>query len=105
AAVWGRGILQHEYGIPPSEIKWVIGGVEELGRQEKVHMDRPAGVDITPAGNMPLSRQLASGTIDAILAPRAPSCFQNKSEHVGRLFPDSRSVEAEYFKKTGIFPI
>ena len=105
AAVWGRGILQHEYGIPPSEIRWVVGGVEELGRQEKVSFDLPPGVDIVPAAGLPLSPLLASGEIDAILAPRMPSCFRDKSEHVGRLFPDPRSVEADYFKRTGIFPI
>ncbi|TFL13089.1 ABC transporter substrate-binding protein [Pusillimonas caeni] len=105
AAVWGRGILQHEYGIPPSGIRWVVGGVEELGRQEKVSFDHPPGVEIVPATDLPLSRLLASGEIDAILAPRTPSCFRNKSEHVGRLFPDPRSVEADYFKRTGIFPI
>src|SRR5690606_24115485 len=100
AAVWGRGVLQHEYGIPPSEIRWVVGGVEELGRQEKVSFDHPPGVDIVSATDLPLSRLLASGEIDAILAPRTPSCFRDKSEHVGRLFPDPRSVEADYFKRT-----
>jgi len=105
AAVWGRGILQHEYGVPPSDIRWIVGGVEQLGRHEKVPLSPPSGVHIESAHEMPLSQQLAEGAIDAILAPRAPSCFQNKAPNVARLFPDSRSVEAEYYKKTGIFPI
>lgn len=105
AAVWGRGILEDEYGISPAEVEWVSGGVEQTGRIEKVTISLPTGVRVTWGGDVPLSQQLAEGTIDAILAPRAPSCFSKGLPHVGRLFPDFRQVEADYFRKTGIFPI
>src|SRR5260370_42140135 len=48
---------------------------------------------------------LADGRLDAIVAPRAPSCYVEQRAHIGRLFPDFRDVERAYFAKTGIFPI
>ena len=45
------------------------------------------------------------GELDAIMVPSLfPSLF-NPPPHMRRLFEDSPKVEAEYFKKTGIFPI
>ena len=35
AVVWMRGMLQHEYGVKPSEIHWRNGGQEEAGRHER----------------------------------------------------------------------
>src|SRR5580658_9721451 len=34
AVVWMRGMLQHEYGVAPQEIRWRSGGQEEPGRRE-----------------------------------------------------------------------
>jgi 4,5-dihydroxyphthalate decarboxylase len=45
------------------------------------------------------------GELDAIMVPSLfPSLF-NPPPHIRRLFQDSPKVEAEYYKKTGIFPI
>lgn len=105
AAVWARGILKDEYGVRPSEIDWVTGGVEEGGRTEKVKIELPADIRIRHCDGPPLGQLLAEGELDAILAPRPPSVFRNGAPNIGRLFPDYRSAEAAYFKKTGIFPI
>ena len=32
AVVWMRGMMQHEYGVKPTEIHWRNGGQEEAGR-------------------------------------------------------------------------
>ena len=33
AAVYMRGLLQHEYGVAPSRIDWVQGRADRLGRE------------------------------------------------------------------------
>src|SRR5262249_36868520 len=35
AVVWMRGMMQHEYGVAPTEIHWRSGGQEEAGRDER----------------------------------------------------------------------
>ena len=46
AAVWLRGLFQHEYGVPPSEIHWVQAGEEHPGRKDRVDFEMPAGVTL-----------------------------------------------------------
>src|SRR6202011_2813304 len=45
------------------------------------------------------------GELDALFTARAPSSFLNGEPHIARLFPDTRTAEKAYFKKTGLFPI
>jgi 4,5-dihydroxyphthalate decarboxylase len=106
AVCWARGILQSEYGISPKELKWLTGGQEQPGRQERIELRKPAGVSIepVPAGRS-LSEMLDAGDIDACITPLTPSVYAKRSPRVRRLFPNFREVEREYYKKTGIFPI
>jgi 4,5-dihydroxyphthalate decarboxylase len=46
---------------------------------------------------------LDAGDIDAVIAPKPPSCF-GRNERVQRLFPDFRDDEETWFGKTGLFP-
>ncbi len=105
ANLWVRGILADEYDVQPSRISWRRGGMEEPGRYEKLAVT-PPGVEIEaiPEGRT-LSRMLEEGSIDALIAPRAPSCFVRRAAHVARMFPDFRSDERAYFQRTNIFPI
>ena len=103
--LWMRGILQDEYGVKPADIKWRTGGLEEGGRTPFVQLELPGGVEVKPIDNTEtLAGLLNEGKIDALLTARAPSCF-GKNPAVQRLFPDYRTSEEAYFKKTGIFPI
>ena len=105
AAVWIRGILEHEYGVAPAAMRWRNGGLEEPGRTEKIPLDLPKGVELAPIPEgMTLSAMLASGEIDALVSARWPSSL-GRSPNVARLFPNFREVEKAYFKKTGIFPM
>ena len=105
AALWARGLLEDEYGVKPSEIEWRNGGLEQTGRSEKLALDLPREVKLTPIGpGETLSAMLAEGALDALITPRPPSCF-GKAAHVGRLFPDYRAAERAYAKKSGLFPI
>lgn len=105
-----RGILQEEYGVSPEDITWVAvekdsaanltGGVSNW---EKV---RPKGIKIidAPKGEDE-STLLISGEVDAILHPAEPKVYQDRNPIVERLFTDHRTVEQEFYTRTGMFPI
>ncbi len=105
AAVWLRGMFEHEYGVPPSDIYWVQAGEEHPGRKDRVDFEMPAGVRMESRPDTTLNAMIESGEIDAMMSPRMPTCFLQGSPKVQRLFPDYRRAEMEYFRKTGMFPI
>ena len=106
ACVWARALLQEEYGVRPSEISWVRGGMEQPGREEKIALSLPADIKIeqAPAGET-LSGMLERGELDGIIGPRAPSCFERGHPEVGWLFADPTAVASDHYRRTGIFPI
>ena len=106
AALWLRGIFQHFYGVPPSEMKWRFGGMETPDRKEKIPIKAPADVELLPIPNdKTLSQMLEDGELDAMFAPRTPSPLLKGSPNVKRLFENYVEVEKDYYQKTGIFPI
>jgi len=106
AVVWMRGLIQHEYGVPPSEIHWRSGGQEQPGRHERTPLKPIAGLDLRPIGpDQTLVTMLREGELDALFTARAPSSFNNGEPHIVRLFADTRTAERAYYQKTGLFPI
>jgi len=105
ANVWARAILQDDYGVKPSDVIWVRGGVTDADRPEKIAVTLPPDVRIEPAPEgKSISRLLADGTIDGFMAPRAPA-LPAGTPNVGWLFPDPVAAAKDYFRRTGIFPI
>jgi len=105
ANVWIRGILEDDFGLRPADVHWRRGGVEEAGRGERAPLKLPTDIDLQQvADGKTLSGMLASGELDAVISARAPSCFLRNEPHVSRLFPNYRDTEADYFKRTAIFP-
>jgi 4,5-dihydroxyphthalate decarboxylase len=106
ACVWGRAILKDDYGVDPSDITWVRGGIEQPGRPEKIAIDLP---DDTRLENAPegrsLSDLLVSGELDAMLTPRAPSSFDGGDGRVRWLFDDPIAAAKDHYMRTAIFPI
>jgi len=104
--VWIRGILQDEYGVEPDSVEYFTGGVEQTGREEKLKLDLPARIRITPIGaTNTLAQMLADGEIDALYTARTPSSFAARPGTVRRLFEDYTTVEREYYRRTRMFPI
>lgn len=100
AALWMRGILEHEYGVPHKSIEWI----SELDED----------VDFTPPPDLKLRRlphaqsneaMLAEGELDALLAPDLIKPLLAGDDRVGRLFPNFKEEEISYYRKTAIFPI
>ena len=100
AAVYMRGLLQHEYGVKPSDVEWVQGRADRLGRK------LPADIRLTqaPAGTE-LGDLLERGEIDFMMTANNPLAFRRGSPKVQRLFPNYAEVEKDYYRRTKIYPI
>ena len=104
AGVWVRGFLDDEHGVRTRDVHWFTGGLEQAGREVRMPLDLPEDISIVPISRTAtLSNLLDVGDIDAIIAPKPPSCF-GRNERVRRLFPDFREAEEAYFTKTRLFP-
>jgi len=106
ANVWVRAMLEDDHGIRPSDVTWVRGGYEQPGRIEKIALRLPSDVRIedAPAG-VTISGLLADGGIDALIGPRAPSCFDADHPQVRWLYDDPAAAASAWFRRTRIFPI
>jgi 4,5-dihydroxyphthalate decarboxylase len=105
AAVWIRGILAEEYGVPFSSVSYFTGGEEHAGRAEKPGLKLLADVKVEPIPqDRTLSEMIATGEIDALYTAQAPSTYR-KGGPVRRLFQDYVAEEQAYFGRTKIFPI
>jgi 4,5-dihydroxyphthalate decarboxylase len=106
ANVWARALLEDDYGVKPSDIHWIRGGIEEAGRPEKLAIKLPPGVrlDNAPDGAT-ISGLLEAGEIDGFIAPRPPTLVQKGHPNIGWLFSDPVAVAKDYYKRTGLFPI
>jgi 4,5-dihydroxyphthalate decarboxylase len=106
ANIWVRMFLEEDYGIRASDVSWIRGGYEQPGRIEKIDLDLPADIVVENAGpDDTISALLASGKIDAVIGPRAPSCFERGHPDVGYLFADPQHTAADWYRRTGLFPI
>lgn len=105
AALWVRGILDDEYGVKASSIRWRNGGLEEGGREERAPLHLPDEIDLQSIPkDETLAQQLDDGRLDAVISARAPSSYYT-NDKIDRLFPDYKAAEQAYFAKTGMFPI
>ena len=106
ANIWVRLFLEEDYGIRPSDLTWVRGGYEHPGRVEKISLNLPPDVVVENApADATISDLLANGELDAVIGPRAPSCFDHGHPHVGYLFADPLATATEWFRRTRLFPI
>lgn len=106
AALWVRGILADRHGVPPWMIRWRSGGLERPGGRERIPIDVRAEIDLRPIPqDASLSAMLAAGDLDGLVSPRPPSCYAAGHPKVRRLWPNYRSVEREFYRETGLFPI
>jgi 4,5-dihydroxyphthalate decarboxylase len=100
AAVYMRGLLEHEYDVKPSDVTWVQGRADRLGYKlpENIRLAMaPAGVEL---GDL-----LERGEIDFLMTANNPLSFRRGAPNVKRLFPDYVQDEKDYFRRTRIYPI
>ncbi len=97
AALWARGALEHEHGVDIRKVRWFTGEPNEAAS-----LSLPDGIVVADAMGR-LVDLLVAGELDALITPR--TIARDYPGKVARLFPDFRSAEQKYYRKTGIFPM
>jgi 4,5-dihydroxyphthalate decarboxylase len=105
AAVWLKGILADDYGVPVNSVSYHTGGLRDHNRHE-MPMHLPTDIHVEPIpSNRTLSEMIDTGEIDALYTAESPATFRPGSSTVRRLFEDYPTEEKDYFARSGIFPI
>ncbi|HEY5348874.1 MAG TPA: PhnD/SsuA/transferrin family substrate-binding protein [Candidatus Lustribacter sp.] len=98
SSMWHRGLLEHEYGVPATQVDWVTT------QPERLDAGFSPGTRVTNVGDHPLAQLpqlLADGTVDAIFSPRPPA----RNGTLRFLFDDPAATAVEYRNRTGIYPL
>jgi 4,5-dihydroxyphthalate decarboxylase len=114
AALWTRGILQHEFGLDPRDIHWFMERPPEKSHGGATGFVPPEGIDLQyiPAST-DMGEMLLSGELDGALrylgsannlVDRSSAKLGEVGSGVRHLF-DQHEESARYYSKTGIFPI
>lgn len=106
AAVFQRGLLEHDCGVDLSGVHWVQGATNEAsshGDPTTMPLLQPVDIEVNKTGRS-LSDLLSAGEIDAVIGTSLPNAMKTNPDIV-RLFPDFRTVEKDYYRRTHIFPI
>jgi 4,5-dihydroxyphthalate decarboxylase len=106
AAIFIRGLLQHEFGVDFSKIHWVQGAVNHAGAHGKptvLPLLKPVPIEVDPSGRS-LSDLIEARVVDATLGTSLPEAIRTNPD-ITRLFPNYVEMEREYYKRTGIYPI
>jgi len=113
AAIWGRGALEHEFGVPPRDIEWFMERTPDKSHGGATAFAPPAGVTVNqiPASTN-IGEMLLRGELDATLLYLTNRNLVDRSRadltNDGRfryLFPDRAAEGRRFFAKTGLFPI
>jgi 4,5-dihydroxyphthalate decarboxylase len=93
-------MLQHDYEVLPRDVHWL------RERTERVALDLPPDVRVEQLPpDASLEALLERGELDAIASFTTPRAAGHRSAPVRRLFPNARDIEADYYRRTKIFPI
>jgi 4,5-dihydroxyphthalate decarboxylase len=109
--VWTRGIFTNEYGLDASKVTWVVDDEEHV-----TTLKLPDNVIHAPEGKS-LASMMASGELQAgftgpagIGRAGAPTANwerggQTPAQNYPELIPNVADVEADWYRRTGIYPI
>ena len=106
AAIFIRGLLQHEFGVDFEKIHWVQGAVNHAGAHGKptvLPLLKPMPIEVDPSGRS-LSDLIEARVVDATLGTSLPEAIRTNPD-ITRLFPNYVDMERDYYKRTGIYPI
>jgi 4,5-dihydroxyphthalate decarboxylase len=99
ANYWMRAYLE-EHGAPHRSITWVIETLDEASAKAPKDLK----IEVVPKGKK-VEQMVLSGEVDAIIQPNVNEAHDKGDPRIARLWPNYREVEAEYYRRTGFFPI
>jgi 4,5-dihydroxyphthalate decarboxylase len=106
ASITIKGLLSDEFGVQPSDMRWFVGGLNTPTEKPLIPLNLPKDVSLEFLGpGRTLEGMLAAGELDALFSILIPQMFLDGSPQIARLFPDFKTVEKDYFRRTGIFPV
>ena len=118
AALWQRGILEHDFGVSQYKVHWYMERTEELSHGGATGFTPPQGISFQ---RIPPDKSMASMLVNNELdAAAINSPWQNTPNVIGRshritgggdwskvkrLFPDRMAEGKRFFQKWGFLPV
>ncbi|HXP31567.1 MAG TPA: hypothetical protein VN832_10785 [Stellaceae bacterium] len=113
AALWTRGVLQHEFGVAPKDMEFWMERRLEVSHGSATGFVPPPGVTlhyIPPEKN--IGSMMLAGELEATLLYLASPNLVDRSTadlwhhpDIAPLFPDTVAEGVRFYRKTGLFPI
>jgi 4,5-dihydroxyphthalate decarboxylase len=109
AALWTRGILEHEFTVHPSDMVWYMERSERFSHGGASRFSPPAGVEFHYA-TTDFATMFQRGELDAAVTYLSGSSMDRpKPSLVGHpdyvlLYQDPEAEGFRYFRKHGVFP-
>jgi len=113
AALWTRGILQHEFGVAPKDMEFWMERMPSHSHRGAMGFTSPVGVTIHQIppekniGTMMLSGELEATLLYIVnpnLIDRSTADLWHHAD-IKPLFPDTLAEGVRFYRKTGIYPI
>jgi len=98
--LWLRGIFHEHYRLAPSDVTWVT-----CQKNEGAGYEVPSGIKLEVADGANAEKLLDQGKVDAILVPRLPQSFIERTSNMRRLFGDAQGEMHAYARRVGFIPI
>jgi 4,5-dihydroxyphthalate decarboxylase len=113
AALWARGVLQHEFGVAPKDMEFWMERTPEKSHGGATGFKPPPGVTVHQiSADKSIGAMMLAGELDAVLHYLADRNLVDRSRadlahhpDFKYLFPDPIAEGIRFYRKTGLLPI
>ena len=113
AALWARGVLQHEFGVEPKDMEFWMERTPERSHGGATGFKAPPGVTVNQIpGDKSIGSMMLAGELDAALHYLSNRNLVDRSRADLANHPDFKYIFADpiaegirYYRKTGLVPI
>jgi 4,5-dihydroxyphthalate decarboxylase len=113
AALWSRGVLQHEFGVHPKDMEFWMERPPSRSHGGATGFTPPPGVTVNQIPpEKSIGSMMLAGELDAVifylvdrnLIDRSTADLRSHPE-IKPLFPDPHAEGVRFYRKTGLYPI